>query len=335
LQASATAETLVSVLWADFVKASDRRWTDRYKQDAAWLTRPPCEDRRPGVLWPLLKKRVGDIDVHTIRRWAAEAAVAPAQSTANLGRGSELRKGFTIFRAFWAWAASRDEYAGVLADPRLFADRDLRATISKPGAKSDVLSREQLSPWFAAVRQLRNRVISAYLQTLLMTGARRRELSSLTWEEVDFQWSKMHLPDKIEEEGRLIPLTPYVSHLLSSLPRRNKYVFSSPSSESGRLEEPRLAHRRALEAAGLPRELSLHGLRRSFATLSEWIEAPSGVIAQLMGHHPSAVAEKHYHRRPLDLLATWSGRYEAWILEQAKIAFDPSAAKKATGLHVV
>ena len=44
-----------------------------------------------------------------------------------------------------------------------------------------------------------------------------------------------------------------------------------------------------------------------------------GVVAQIMGHKPSAIAEKHYRRRPLDLLRMWHTRIEASILEQAGI----------------
>ena len=40
---------------------------------------------------------------------------------------------------------------------------------------------------------------------------------------------------------------------------------------------------------------------------------------QIMGHKPSATAERHYWVRPLDLLRQWAERYEAWILEQAGI----------------
>jgi integrase len=109
-----------------------------------------------------------------------------------------------------------------------------------------------------------------------------------------------------------------VAHLLAALPRRNEWVFSSSTSASGRLQEPRIMHMRALEAAGLP-HITLHGLRRSFGTLAEWIEAPTGVVAQIMGHKPSAIAEKHYRRRPLDLLRLWHTKIEAWILEQAGI----------------
>ena len=63
----------------------------------------------------------------------------------------------------------------------------------------------------------------------------------------------------------------------------------------------------------------MHGLRRSFGTLAEWVECPAGIAAQIMGHKPSATAEKHYRRRPLDLLRQWHSKIEGWILEQAGI----------------
>lgn len=87
--------------------------------------------------------------------------------------------------------------------------------------------------------------------------------------------------------------TGYLEHLISVLPRRNEFVFSSLTAASERLEEPRNLHNRALAAAALP-PLSIHGLRRSFGTLSEWVEVPAGIVAQIMGHKPSAIAEKHY-----------------------------------------
>jgi len=156
------------------------------------------------------------------------------------------------------------------------------------------------------------------LQGLLLTGARRNELAALRWADVDFQWKSLTIRDKVEGE-RTIPLTPYLEYLISALPRRNEFVFSSPTAKSGRLEEPRIQHVKALAAAGLP-ALSLHGLRRSFGTLSEWVEVPAGIVAQIMGHKPSAIAEKHYIQRELDLLNLWHIKIEAWILEQAEIS---------------
>ena len=80
--------------------------------------------------------------------------------------------------------------------------------------------------------------------------------------------------------------------------------------------EHRKSYEPVLVAAGL-KGLTLHGLRRSFSTLAEWVEAPAGVIAQIQGHKPSAVQERHYKPRELDLLRVWHERIEGWILEQA------------------
>ncbi|MGF6813616.1 integrase [Paraburkholderia atlantica] len=84
--------------------------------------------------------------------------------------------------------------------------------------------------------------------------------------------------------------------------------------------------------AGLP-HLTIHDLRRSFGTLSEWVECPVGIVAQIQGHAASALAEKHYRRRPVDLLRVWHTKIEAWMLEQAGIDFKPEDEKQ--GLRAV
>ena len=129
-----------------------------------------------------------------------------------------------------------------------------------------------------------------------------------------------------------MPLTPYVAQLLATLPRRNGWVFSSATSASGHITVPNGIHTAACTAAGLE-GLTLHGLRRSFKSLTEWLEIPAGVVAQIMGHKPSATAEKHYTVRPLELLALHHNKIEAWVLEQAGVAFDP-ATVRANGLRV-
>ncbi|WP_264629578.1 tyrosine-type recombinase/integrase [Marinobacter sp. ES-1] len=167
-------------------------------------------------------------------------------------------------------------------------------------------------------------MISAYLKILLLTGARRGELATLKWSDVDTRWGSLAIHDKVEGE-RVIPLTPYVAFLIDSLPRRNEWVFSSPTAKSGHLMEPRAQHTRALKVAGIE-GLTLHGLRRSFGTLSEWVEVPAGIVAQIQGHKPSATVEKHYRQRPLDLLKQWHTKIETWVLEQAGITFEPPVA---------
>jgi integrase len=179
---------------------------------------------------------------------------------------------------------------------------------------------------------------------LLLTGARREELASVKWDDVSFQWRSIAMKDKIKGE-RDVPLTPYVAHLLNALPRRNNWVFSSVPrviafddanarrraarhargaaqqvSASGRLADPSQAHRRACAVAGVP-YLTLHGLRRSFASLCEWVEIPAGIGAQIQGHAPQGVREQSYIRRSLDMLRMHHEKIEAWILNEAGIAF--------------
>lgn len=268
----------------------------------------------PGPLASLLDVRLSDLTGKRIGEWlATEAEKRPTQAAL----------AFRLLSVFVNWCDSQSEYAGLVPAGACKAQQVRDEMPSKNAKQDDSLQREQLSLWFKAVRDMGNPVQSAYLQALLLTGARRRELAALQWSDVDFQWLSMTIRDKVEGE-RTIPLTPYVAHLLAVLPRRNEWVFSSPASANGQLAEPTPGHKRALIAAGLP-DLTLHGLRRSFGSLAEWMETPAGVVAQIMGHKPSAIAEKHYRRRPLDLLRMWHTKIEAWMLEQAGIEFLPAA----------
>lgn len=269
-------------------------------------------ETEPGPLASLLDVRLCDLSGTRISEWLAVETER---------RSTRAALAFRLLSVFVNWCDSQAEYAGLVPAGACKAQQVRDQLPAKNAKEGDSLQREQLSLWFGAVRKLSNPVQSAYLQTLLLTGARRRELSGLQWADVDFQWLSLTIRDKVEGE-RTIPLTPYVRHLLAALPRRNEWVFSSVKAENGQLAEPTAAHKRALSAAGLP-DLTLHGLRRSFGSLAEWTEMPAGVVAQIMGHKPSAIAEKHYRRRPLDLLRQWHTKLEAWMLEQAGITFEP------------
>ena len=208
------------------------------------------------------------------------------------------------------------------------------------------IEQAQLPGWFKGTDKLRSRAAAAYLQALVLTGARREELAGLRWADVDFQWNKLTLADKVDAT-RTIPLAPFMAHLLAGLPRHNEFVFASVrcikatkntpvqwvnASASGRIAEPRAPHADVLADAGIP-HVSIHGLRRTFALLGEAAGAPAGAIAQVMGHKPSAVAEG-YKPRSIDALRPYLAQIERFILDKAGIEFDAEKAKPA-GLKVV
>ncbi|WP_291981218.1 integrase family protein [Candidatus Accumulibacter sp. ACC005] len=319
--------------WQAYIDVRAPRWSQSHLGDHATVSkeggdqrtqgrRPGESDKTlPGILRPLLRLPLEQIDADRVRAWLQDESIR---------RPTHTRLAFGLLRAFLNWCGDRPEYRDQ-AHTDACITRMAREELPKKAAKDDCLQREQLPAWFAAVRQIQNPVIAAYLQTLLLTGARREELAGLAWNDVDFQWKAITIKDKVDGE-RTIPLTPYAAALLAALPRRNEWVFSSPAAASGRLQEPRIQHNKALATAGLP-NVTIHGLRRSFGTLAEWVECPAGVSAQIMGHKPSATAEKHYRVRPLDLLRMWHTKIEAWILNEAGI--EQPAGEQAPSLRVI
>jgi len=317
--------TLLDV-WNVYVAERSSHWSSHHVAAHRKMIQVGGEARKrspkltqAGPLAVLSGVRLIDLSTQRIEAWAKAEALA---------RPSSGRLAIRLLKACLNWCAAHPAYSGIVTTNATKSAK-VRETLGKPRVKNDLLQREQLGVWFDAVRRIGNPVIAAYLQTLLLTGARREEIAQLRWVDVDFRWQRLLLNDKIEE-SREVPLTPYVASLLGALPRRNEWVFSSPAAASGRLAEPRIAHNQAVAAAGLP-PLTLHGLRRSFATLSEWVEMPAGIAAQIQGHAPQGVREQNYLRRPLDLLRKWHTQIECWILDEANVTFEAVAPR----LHVV
>ena len=321
--AAAAQAVTVGEVWAVYLEARRPHWGERHHADHFKLVQaggvPAKRGTRgrgvtvAGPLYPLIGLPLCDLTAPVIEAWATHEAKT---------RPTAARLAWRCLKAFLSWCAEQPEYAPALAGVNPAKTKKARESLGKAGVKKDALLREQLSVWFAAVRQIQNPVAAAYLQTLLLTGARPGEVLGLRWQDVNTKWRGLTIRDKVEGE-RVIPLTPYVSQLIHGLPRRNAYVF--PSASRGKevgdtLSIPRAQHVAACKVAGIE-GLTLHGLRRSFKSLTEWLEIPAGVVAQIMGHKPSATAEKHYTVRPLDLLRLHHERIEAWILEQAGVPF--------------
>lgn len=330
--ATAANAATVEDAWTTYLAERRPHWGERHYSDHEALARAGGEEAKRGTrgrgktiagpIHPLLPVPLRELDSGAIERWAArEANTRPTQA----------RLALRVLRAFLGWCADHPLYRPALAGENPAKSKKAREVLGKAGVKQDTLLREQLAAWFAAVRNISNPAAAAYLQILLLTGARPGEVLALRWEDVNTRWKGLTIRDKVEGE-RAIPLTPYVSHLLAAVPRRNEWVFSSAAAADGRLTIPRNFHSAACAVAGVE-GLTLHGLRRSFKSLTEWLEIPAGVVAQIMGHKPSATAEKHYTVRPLDLLRVHHERIEKWILEQAGIKFDATAA--AGALRVV
>jgi integrase len=346
-QADAAKAITVGDVWPVYLAEGKPRgktaWKPRYRADLEKAAAPGGELKlrgqgrtKPGHLAPLMPLALADIDADVIREWyGKEKKRAPVQA----GRA------VAMFSGFLAWCATRKEYRGNV-QREAARSVELADLLPAKRRRTDALEADQLAPWFAGTQKLRSAAARAYLQGLVLTGARREELAGLRWGDLDLQWRKLTIADKVGDT-RTIPLTPYLGMLLTSLPRTkladgtpNPYVFAStigaksgkPRSASGRITEPRAPHADVLADAGIP-HVSIHGLRRTFALMGEAAGAPAGAIAQVMGHRPSAVAEG-YKPRSIDALRPYLALVERFILDKAGIAFEASAPA-AGGLRVV
>ena len=322
-KAAATAKALtVGDVWPLYLENGKPKrrdaWKPRYRADLEAMAAPGGEPKkrgqgttRPGPLYPLLALPLAGVNEDILKSWFDREALAGKHQAA---------RALMMFRGFLRWCAARPEYRN-LTDRDVGKAAAIVESLPSNTRRTDALEAAQVPGWWAGVEQLSNRTASAYLRALLLTGARREELAALTWANVDFQWRKLTIADKVDST-RTIPLTPYMAQLLATLPRMGPFVFAS-TGKAGRITDTRASHAKALQSAAIE-GLTIHGLRRSFSLLGEAAGAPAGAIAQVMGHKPSATAEG-YRPRSIDALRPFLEQIEAHILNLAGVQFDAQA----------
>ncbi len=326
LEADKVAAITVGDIWPRYLQEGKPKrkdaWKPGYRASLDVMAAPGGVKKvrgqgltRPGPIFPLMALALGDVTEDALQIWFEREAKAGKHQAA---------RALMMFRGFLRWCAARPEY-------RKLIDRDagkapaILENLPSNTKRTDAIEAAQLPGWWQGVEQLNNRTASVYLKALVLTGARKEELAGLTWAQVDFQWRKLTIADKVDQT-RTIPLTPYLAQLLGALPRINEFVFAS-ASKAGRISDTRSSHAKALQSAAID-GLTIHGLRRSFSLLGEAAGAPAGAIAQVMGHKPSATAEG-YRPRSVDALRPYLEKIEAHILEQAGVTFDAKAAPGA------
>ena len=123
----------------------------------------------PGPLAGLMTLELTQIDADFVKAWLGKEAAK---------RATRADLAFRLFRAFVAWCETVPEYKAIVS-PNAFDTRIAKDVLPRKSVKQDCLQREQLKAWFAAVRAIENPTVAAYLQILLLTGARRRSLADL------------------------------------------------------------------------------------------------------------------------------------------------------------
>lgn len=140
----------------------------------------------------------------------------------------------------------------------------------------------------------------AILKLLIFTGARKGEIETLRWDEVDFDAGYLKLADS-KTGQKAIPLNSGALQILAETPRFEASPFVFPAHRSdGYYEGTPKVWRIIRKMAGIE-DVRLHDLRHSFASVAVAGGASLPIIGALLGHSDSATTQRyaHLHDDPL------------------------------------
>jgi integrase len=175
---------------------------------------------------------------------------------------------------------------------------------------------------------------SAAIKLLLLTGARRGEIASLQWQNVDFKQKCLRLPDS-KTGAKVIYLNEPALDIIQSLPRLSDNLYVIPGNRvgapSGAIDR---AWSRVRLAAGL-RDVRLHDLRHSFASIGIVDGLSLPVIGALLGHKHAATTARYAHLAPGPLRTANDsvGSRIAIAMQLAVPAEDPTSLPRSAKKH--
>lgn len=169
----------------------------------------------------------------------------------------------------------------------------------KPQQRERFIQVDELERFFEAVAKENNESIRDYVLLSLLTGARKSNVLSMKWENVNISRATWFLPDTKNDTSQTIPLTIAALEVLQRrlISKSSDFVFAG-NGVTGHMTTPKRAWARVLENAKLA-NLTLHDLRR---TLGSW-QATTGASLIVIGktlNHKKVDTTAIYARLGLD-----------------------------------
>jgi integrase len=204
----------------------------------------------------------------------------------------------TMLRTLYNWALNSCEWRGVNPASRIerFAER----------SRERYLLPDEAKRLFAALSLEPSKDLRAFVVIALFTGARRNDILSMRWADVNFETTSWTIPDPKSRTPYIVPLMPEVVEILNERRSDSKltdskanlkespYVFPGVG-KTGHLTGFKHSWPELLKRAKLS-QFRIHDLRR---TLGSWM-ATAGeslpIIGKSLGHATSLGATSIYAR---------------------------------------
>ena len=161
------------------------------------------------------------------------------------------------------------------------------------------LQGDELPKFFQALLDEQNDTMKDYFLLSLLTGARRSNVLSMQWADVNLKSGEWYIKETKNGIPQTVTLSPEALTILRSRKPTEPPTFVFPGDgKSGHLIEPKRGWKRILERAGID-DLRIHDLRR---TLGSW-QAKTGASLAIIGkslNHKNQNSTAIYARLDLD-----------------------------------
>ncbi|MHA1538913.1 MAG: tyrosine-type recombinase/integrase [Alphaproteobacteria bacterium] len=144
---------------------------------------------------------------------------------------------------------------------------------------------DELPRFFEAIDKHPNQQVKDFLHLALLTGARKTELLTMRWADIDFTNKIWRIPETKNDTPHIVTLTAQSIEILKRLKAETtgQWTFPSLTSKSGHLEDPKRAFKAICKAAEIE-DLRIHDLRRTFASYQAIQGTSMLIIGKSVGH---------------------------------------------------
>jgi integrase len=186
---------------------------------------------------------------------------------------------------------------------KVIVDNNLRFRAPR---RKTYIREEELRDWFDAVEDL-GTVESEFLLFALMTGVRKSEAMTLTWDAIDLRTGTFTLTDTKNREDVTLPIPFYLLPLLKKRKGKGR-VFTVGDDAKACLIKVRAA-------TGI--QFTLHDLRRTYATTAEDLDISGLTVKRLLNHKTDSDVTAGYQIPNLNRLKSVSDRVVREMLRRS------------------
>lgn len=141
-----------------------------------------------------------------------------------------------------------------------------------------------------------NHIGPAYCLLALATGLRRGNLSSLTWDQVDWSTGRVHFGGEAmkNRSDHQVFLGAFGKEILGQVPEVSKFIFASETAQAMHISEPKTAIARVVKHSEVKAKVSSHVLRHTFCSLLPALNVHPAVASVMAGHRTGSITLDTY-----------------------------------------